>query len=179
MGWSFLCRGAVCSQNHSLECTLHLEYWSSALQCKSRTSLKMAELAETHWVCFHKMVLQSLVVWIWLFFFWFMHVLVTMFDSFWVTRLLLWALKYRKFVIPASGHSEQPWNIAGGHSDGSKKLVPISVFTKSNIFTLGTSYLWSLCNTGHSRNPKGMKKWIRLDKESVFLGKLMIRLWAR
>lgn len=167
MGWSFLCRGVVCSQNLSLAHTLHLEYWSSALQCKSRTNWKRAELAETRWVCLHRMVIQSLMELIWFFFpfglcKW--TVWVRMFDSFWFTRLhLFMSLKVQEIRDPykwtAITHSWRPirWT---------KNLPPISVFSKSNIFTLGTSYPWSLHDNGHRRNPKDMKKWIRWDKES-------------
>lgn len=129
----------------------------------------MAELAETHWVCFHGTVLQSLMVWIWLFPFglctW--TVLVRMSDSFWFTRLhSFMSLKEQEIRDPYKW-SEQPWH-SWSPTRWLKKLVPINGFTKSNIFTFGNSCPWPLPENGHGRNLKDMEKWNRLGKESVF-----------
>lgn len=78
-------------------------------------------------------------------------------------------------MIPTSGDNSPDTQLEAGQMD-QKKLVLISLSTKSNIFTLVTCYPWPFCDSGHRRNPKDTKKWIRLDKESVFLGKMIFRL---
>lgn len=111
-------------------------------------------------------------------YFWFMQ--VNSFgknEYFWFTRLYFFvSLKVQEIhdlcKWAAMTHSWRPIRWI-------KKLLPITVFTKSNIFTLGSSYPWPLHGNGRRRNLKDTKKWIRLDKESVFLCKMVLRLWNR